>query len=89
MQHNLSHKTVVEDGAMGGVASADELLVFRKRGASTEPAGTRPGSTTTPGREQVPADLAKYRNWSGKRTENRYSHWIWRRYASSVWTTCA
>jgi DNA modification methylase len=33
----------------------------------------------------VPADLLKYRNWTGKQTENRYSHWIWRRYASSVW----
>ena len=85
MQHNLSHKTVVEDGAMGGVASADELLVFRKRGASTEPAGHPTGFDYYAGSEQVPADLAKYRNWSGKQTENRYSHWIWRRYASSVW----
>ena len=35
MQHNLSHKTIVEDGNLGGVASADELLIFRKRGEST------------------------------------------------------
>ena len=84
MQHNLSHKTIVEDGALGGVASADELLIFRKRGAS-EPAAHPTGLDYYAGAEPVPADLARYRNWPGKQTENRYSHWIWRRYASSVW----
>lgn len=85
MQHNLSHKTIVEDGTLGGVASADELLIFRKRGESTEPATHPTGLDYYAGSESVPADLLKYRNWSGKQTENRYSHWIWRRYASSVW----
>lgn len=84
MQHNLSHKTIVEDGALGGVASADELLIFRKRGQS-EPAAHPTGLDYYAGEEPVPADLLKYRNWTGKQTENRYSHWIWRRYASSVW----
>jgi len=84
MQHNLSHKTIVEDGALGGVASADELLIFRKRGES-EPAAHPTGLDSYAGAEPVPADLLKYRNWTGKQTENRYSHWIWRRYASSVW----
>lgn len=85
MQHNLSHKTIVEDGSLGGVASADELLIFRKRGEATEPAGHPTGLDYYAGSESVPADLLKYRNWAGKQTENRYSHWIWRRYASSVW----
>lgn len=84
MQHNLSHKTIVEDGALGGVASSDELLIFRKRGQS-EPAAHPTGLDYYAGEEAVPADLLKYRNWTGKQTENRYSHWIWRRYASSVW----
>lgn len=84
MQHNLSHKTIVEDGALGGVASADELLIFRKRGQS-EPAAHPNGLDYYAGEEPVPAELLKYRNWTGKQTENRYSHWIWRRYASSVW----
>jgi len=26
-----------------------------------------------------------YKGWEGKQTENRYSHWIWRQYASSFW----
>ncbi|MCK9601529.1 MAG: site-specific DNA-methyltransferase [Sphaerochaeta sp.] len=85
MQHNLSHKTIVEDGALGGVASADELLIFRKRGETTEPAEHPTGLDYYAGSENVPADLHKYRNWTGKQTVNRYSHWIWRRYASSVW----
>lgn len=84
MQHNLSHKTIVEDGALAGVASADELLIFRKRGQSV-PAAHPTGLDYYAGEEPVPADLLKYRNWTGKQTENRYSHWIWRRYASSVW----
>lgn len=84
MQHNLSHKTIVEDGALGGVASADELLIFRKRGES-EPAAHPTGLDYYAGEESIPADLLKYRNWQDKQTGNRYSHWIWRRYASSVW----
>ena len=27
----------------------------------------------------------QYRGWPGKQTENRYSHWIWRQYASAFW----
>jgi hypothetical protein len=26
-----------------------------------------------------------YRGWTGDQTLNRYSHWIWRQYASSFW----
>ena len=37
MQKNLSHMTVVKDGTLGGVASADELLVFRKPGTNPVP----------------------------------------------------
>lgn len=85
MQHNLSHKTIVDDAAYGGVASADELLIFRKRGETTEPITHPTGLDYYAGAERIPHELLKYRNWSGKQTENRYSHWIWRRYASSVW----
>ena len=85
MQHNLSHRTIVEDGSLGGVASADELLVFRKRGKATEPADHPTGLDYYAGGEEIPGDLLKFRNWPDKQTGNRYSHWIWRRYASSVW----
>lgn len=85
MQKNLAHKTIVEDGAKGGVASADELLVFRKPGAS-EPVRHATGLTGDyAGAEAVPQNLHRYRDWDGDQKANRYSHWIWRRYASSVW----
>ena len=85
MQKNLSHKTIVDDGAHGGVAAPDELLVFRKPGAA-EPVRHPTGITSTyAGSEQHPADLARYRGWDGDQKANRYSHWAWRRYASSVW----
>lgn len=85
MQKNLSHKTVVDDGAVGGVASADELLIFRKPGAGTpahHPCGFVDGYA---GSEPIPNDLLKFRGWDGDQKLNRYSHHIWRRYASAVW----
>lgn len=85
MAKNLAHRTLCENGAHAGVAAADELLVFRKRGQAVEPVEHPTGLDYYAGSETVPADLLKYRNWSGKQTENRYSHWIWRRYASSIW----
>jgi DNA modification methylase len=33
----------------------------------------------------MPTELLQYRGWTGKQTENRYSHWIWRQYASAFW----
>lgn len=82
---NLAHRTITEDGAMGGVAAADELLVFRKPGNAepvTHPCGLMNGYA---GGEPIPTDLLKYRGLDGDQKTNRYSHWIWRRYASSVW----
>ena len=47
MQKNLSHKTIVDDAANGGLASADELLIFRKPGGQTEPIAHPSGLTAT------------------------------------------
>jgi DNA modification methylase len=33
----------------------------------------------------MPAELLRYRGWKGNQIENRYSHWIWRQYASAFW----
>ena len=33
----------------------------------------------------MPHELERYKGWTGKQTENRFSHWIWRQYASSFW----
>lgn len=85
MQKNLSHKTICDNAANGGVASADELLIFRKPGESepiTHPCGLTNGYA---GSEPIPAELLRFRGMDGDQKTNRYSHWIWRRYASSVW----
>jgi len=85
MTKNLSHKTIVDDGVYGGVASADYLLMFRRDGENQTPVTHEHGMEEYAGEEKMPSDILKFRNWQGKQTENRFSHWIWRRYASSVW----
>ena len=85
MQKNLAHKTVVEDSLNGGVAGADYVLIFRKRGESAVPVTHENGFLYYAGEREMPEDILKYKGWTGKQTENRFSHWIWRNYASSFW----
>jgi DNA modification methylase len=33
----------------------------------------------------MPAEAQAYRNWEAPQIENRFSHWIWRQYASAFW----
>jgi DNA modification methylase len=85
MAKNLAHKTVCENAAFAGVAAPDELLVFRKPG-DAEPVSHPCGLTNGyAGSEPMPSDILKYRGWNSDQKMNKYSHWIWRRYASSVW----
>ena len=85
MAKNLAHKTIVDDSSKCSVASADYLLVFRKEGQNQIPIPHPVGLMSYAGERAVPAELLKYRGWKGKQTENRYSHWIWRQYASAFW----
>lgn len=85
LSKNLAHKTIVTDSAYAGVASADYLLVFRKRGKNQVPIDHPTGFDEYMGESPMPADVLKYKGWAGKQTENRFSHWIWRQYAGSVW----
>lgn len=82
---NLAHKTVVDDSSRCSVASADYLLVFRRKGTNPVPIAHPTGLHEYAGERLIPADLHRYRGWTGKQTENRYSHWIWRQYASAFW----
>lgn len=81
----LAHKTIVDDSASCTVAGADYLLVFRKPGENPIPIAHPNGLMRYAGEREVPRDLLRYRGWPGKQTENRYSHWIWRQYASCIW----
>jgi DNA modification methylase len=85
MKKDLAHRTLVEDSTRCSVASADYLLVFRLRGENPVPVEHPQGLLEYAGDRPIPADLLRYRGWDGKQTENRYSHWIWRQYASAFW----
>jgi DNA modification methylase len=85
MAKNLAHKTIVDDASKCSVASADYLLLFRKKGDNPVPITHPNGLTEYAGARHVPKELHKFRGWTGKQTENRYSHWIWRQYASAFW----
>lgn len=85
MAKNLAHKTIVEDSSRCSVASADYLLVFRRKGTNPVPIAHPTGLDSYAGARLMPAELLKYKGWTGKQTENRYSHWIWRQYASAFW----
>ena len=85
MAKNLAHKTIVDDSSRCSVASADYLLVFRRTGENKTPIAHPTGLTEYAGEREIPQELFKYKNWDGNQIENRYSHWIWRQYASSFW----
>ena len=85
MAKNLAHKTIVEDSSLCSVASADYLLVFRKKGNNPIPIEHPNGLTEYAGSRSIPAELFKYKEWKGNQIENRYSQWIWRQYASAFW----
>jgi DNA modification methylase len=67
------------------VASADWLLVFRKKGTNPVPIAHPNGLMEYAGERKIPDDLYKFKGWTGNQIENRYSHWIWRQYASAFW----
>ena len=85
MTKALAHKSIVDDSSRCTVASADYLLVFRRKGENPVPIAHPTGLTEYAGERQPPSELLPYKAWKGKQTENRYSHWIWRQYASSFW----
>ena len=85
MAKGLTHRTVVEDSSQCSAAAADYLVVLRRRGSNPVPVEHPQGFTEYAGSRQPPADVLRYRGWEGKQTENRYSHWIWRQYASAFW----
>lgn len=85
MAKGLAHKTIVEDSSLCDVASADYLLLFRRKGDNAVPVSHPTGLHSYAGERQMPHELLSYRGYKGKQTENRFSHWIWRQYASAFW----
>lgn len=85
MVKGLAHKQIVDDSSLCDVASADYLLLFRKKGKNPIPIAHPTGLHSYAGSRQIPHELNPWKAWTGKQTENRYSHWIWRQYASAFW----
>jgi DNA modification methylase len=85
MAKNLAHKSIVDDSSRCSVASADYLLVFRKKGQNLIPIEHPHGLMEYAGERKIPGDVMKFKGWAGNQIENRYSHWIWRQYASAFW----
>ncbi len=85
MAKGLAHKQIVDDSTLCDVASADYLLMFRKHGENRTPVAHPRGLRSYAGERVMPKESADYESYEGKQTGNRFSHWIWRQYASSVW----
>jgi DNA modification methylase len=85
MIKGLTHKTIIDDSSRCTVASADYLLVFRRKGKNPVPINHPHGLLEYAGARAIPENLLRYRGWKGNQIENRYSQWIWRQYASAFW----
>lgn len=85
MAKGLAHAQIVEDSTLCDVAGADYLLMFRKEGENKIPVAHPTGLHSYAGDRIIPHDLQQWKGHEGKQTENRFSHWIWRQYASSFW----
>jgi len=96
MVQSLMHKFIVEDTTRCFTAMPDYVLIFTKNGDSevpvTHPFGLNEYFGETP---FLPAHIEtygnyedfkkKWKNFTGDPKENKMSHLIWQRYASSVW----
>jgi hypothetical protein len=85
MTKSLSHKNLTIDSTKCSIANADQLIIFRRQGVNAVPVAHPNGLLEYAGATQMPNDVMKYKGWTGSQIENKYSHWIWRHYASAFW----
>lgn len=85
MTKSLSHKCLTLDSTHCSIANADQLLIFRAKGTNEIPVSHPTGLLSYAGSSQMPRESLEYQGWEGSQLQNKYSHWIWRQYASSVW----
>lgn len=85
MMKSLAHRTCCEDSTRCSMANADQLLIFRRSGQNQVPVAHPTGLLRYAGEEQMPAELLHLRGMTGDQKKNRFSHWIWRRYADAFW----
>ncbi len=85
MTKSLSHKGMTLDSTRCSIANADYLLIFRRSGKNEIPVAHPKGLKIYAGARQMPSDAKEYEHWEGSQYENKFSHWIWRQYASAFW----
>lgn len=85
MAKGLAHQTIVENSNLADVAGGDYVLMLRKKGERERPVTHDTGLLEYFGAAPIPKELSQFRGWAGDQKQNRYSHWIWRRYASCIW----
>lgn len=75
MQKNLAHMTAVDDSIECGVASADYLLVFRKRGENKVKVANPVGFLEYAGDDsKMPSETRAMRGYEGDQKKNIFSH---------------
>lgn len=85
MMKSLAHKTFCNDTTKCSIANADWLLMFRKKGENENPVKKEVGATSYAGERNLPSEVLHYRGMKGDQKLNRFSQWVWRQYASSLW----
>ncbi len=75
MQKNLAHKTAVDDSTKCGVASADYLIIFRRRGENPIPVSHPTGFLEYAGDDsKMPVEVRRIRGFEGDHKQNKFSH---------------
>jgi DNA modification methylase len=82
---HLAHFTTVEDSTRSAPAAADYILLFRAPGKNQVPVTHPNGFLRYFGSEPMPEEVMQFRGFEGDQKKNKFSHNVWRRYASSAW----
>jgi len=85
MMKSLSHRGITEDSTRCSMANADQLLIFRRSGKNEIPVVHPVGLMHYAGEKKMPSDVLHLKGMTGDQKKNRFSHWIWRNYASAFW----
>jgi len=79
----LAHKQICKDSSVCRTGIPDYILTFRKKGENPNPIKHKNGLETYHGSRQIPKNLYRFKTQIP--AKNKFSHWIWRQYASPVW----
>jgi DNA modification methylase len=85
MVKGLAHMTICDDSTKSSIAHADYILFFRKGGENKVPVSHERGFLRYFGEEVMPPEVRQFRGFDGDQKLNKFSHYVWRRYASSAW----